>query len=531
MSDKAVIYARYSSDNQRDASIDQQVKACEKYAMEQDLKVLRVYDDRALTGKTDKRPAFLRMIRDSAKREFKYVIVYSLDRFSRNKYDSVMHKHTLKENGVTVLSAMEHITDDPTGALMESILEGFAEYYSRELAQKIHRGLTDNAEKAIVNGSVPLGYRRGKDGHAEIVEEEAEIVREIFRRVKEGEMLIRIAEDLNRRGLRTKKGALWNRSSFNKILSNERYIGVYLYKEHRIEGGFPSIIDDDTFREVQTYVKNKPKGRGTVKRRKCNAFTYMLTGKLYCGECDSPMSGVSGTARNEDLHYYYVCTKKRYDKSCHKKNVPRDEIERRITQELKQLLDDDELLEWMADKAIEHLESERNTAEIDALRAELEEATRKRDNLRKNLETGEVLPIVMQWIRERQQEIDELTGRIAALEKMAWIDIDRDMILSYLETLRDGDVEDREFQEKMIDAFLIRAYVFDDGRLKLIFNCTKEHREVTISLEDFEGKEEQGEEQQMVRLSSSHLHTTVHRRTTRVYMVKGYFVCDIPAAV
>ena len=105
------------------------------------------------------------------------------------------------------------------------------------------------------------------------------------------------------------------------------------------------------------------------------------------------------------------------------------------------------------------------------------------------------------------------------------------MIISYLETLRDGDVEDREFQEKMIDAFLIRAYVFDDGRLKLIFNCTKEHREVTISLDDFEGKEEQGEEQQLVRLSSSHLHHTVHRRTTRVYMVKGYFVCDIPSAV
>lgn len=528
--EKAVIYARYSSDNQRDASIDQQIKACEKYAIAQDLQVIRTYDDRALTGKTDKRPGFLRMIRDSAKRDFRYVIVYSLDRFSRNKYDSVMHKHTLKENGVTVLSAMEHITDDPTGALMESILEGFAEYYSRELSQKIHRGLTDNAEKGIVNGSVPLGYRRGKDGHAEVVEEEAEVVREIFRRVYDGEHLIRIAEDLNRRGLRTKKGALWNRSSFNKILSNERYIGVYLYKDHRIEGGFPSIVDPDLFHAVQTYVKNKPKGRGTMKRRKCNAATYLLTGKLYCGECDSPMSGISGTARNEDMHYYYICTKKKYEKGCHKKNVPRDEIERRIVIELMQLLNDDELLEWMADKAIEYLESERNTAEIDSLRASLDEATKKRDNLRKSLESGDVIPIVIKWIKDRQQEIDELTGRIAALEKLALVDIDREMILSYLEMLRDGDVNDREFQEKMIDAFLIRAYAFDDGRLKLIFNCTKEHREVTISLDEFEGKEEQGEDLQMVRLSSSHLHITAHRRTTRVYMIKGYFVCDIPSA-
>ena len=206
MSENAVIYARSSSDNQRDASIDQQVKACQKYAEEKGLTVIKVYDDRALTGKTDKRPSFLQMIKDSAKRKFQFVIVYSLDRFSRNKYDSAIHKHTLKENGVKVLSAMEHLSDDPTGGLMETILEGFAQYYSDELSQKINRGLTDNAEKGIVNGSVPLGFRRGADGHAEIVEEEAEIVREVFRRANEGEQLIRIIEDLNRRGITTKHG-------------------------------------------------------------------------------------------------------------------------------------------------------------------------------------------------------------------------------------------------------------------------------------------------------------------------------------
>ena len=115
--ESAVIYARYSSANQRDASIDQQVKACTKFAADRGLEVIKVYEDRALTGRTDRRPSFLQMIKDSSKRRFQFVIVYSLDRFIRNKYDSVMHKHTLKENGVTVLSAMEHITDDPTGAL------------------------------------------------------------------------------------------------------------------------------------------------------------------------------------------------------------------------------------------------------------------------------------------------------------------------------------------------------------------------------------------------------------------------------
>ena len=126
MSDKAVIYARYSSDAQRDASIDQQVKICQKYAEDMDMEVLRIYDDRALTGKTDKRPSFLRMIRDSAKQEFKYVIVYTLDRFSRNKYDSAIYKHKLKENGIKVLSAMEHITDDPTHS-SKSILSALSQ--------------------------------------------------------------------------------------------------------------------------------------------------------------------------------------------------------------------------------------------------------------------------------------------------------------------------------------------------------------------------------------------------------------------
>lgn len=529
MPDTAVIYARYSSDNQRDASIDQQVKACEKYAQEQRMEIVRIYADRALTGKTDKRPDFLRMIRDSSRRDFQFVIVYSLDRFSRNKYDSAIYKQKLKENGVRVLSAMEHITDDPTGILMESILEGFAQYYSDELSQKIHRGLKDNAEKAIVNGSLPLGYRRGADGHAEIVPEEAETVREIFRRVSEGEMLIRIVEDLNRRGVTTKYGNQWNKSSFNKLLTNERYIGVYTYKETRIEGGFPSIVDKELFDSVQTQVHAKPNARGGTKRRKCKADTYLLTGKLYCGECDSPMSGISGKSQANAPYHYYICTKKRYEKACHKHNVRRDEIERQITQEMRNLLDDDELLEWMADQAMAHLESERDTAELEDVRAKLKEATRKRDKLLDALEDEDMVSLIKDRLKARQEEVKDLERRLRILEADNEITISRDMILSYLEMLRDGDIEDRAYQEMLIDTFLIRAYVFDDGRLKLIFNYQKEHREVTIALEDFsrkEGAEDGGE----VRLSSSDLHQSGRRRTVAVYMVKGYFVCDISIA-
>ena len=529
--EKAVIYARYSSDNQRDASIDQQVKECQKYADLMGFEVIRTYDDRALTGKTDKRPSFLRMIKDSAKGEFSYVIVYALDRFSRNKYDSAIYKQKLKENGVRVLSAMEHITDDPTGALMESILEGFAQYYSDELSQKIHRGLLDNAEKGIVNGSVPLGYRRGPDGHAEVIQEEAELVKEIFARVHAGERLIRIVEDFNQRGLKTKKGLPWNRSSFNRILSNDRYIGVYRYKGIEIDGGFPAIIDQDIFDQVQIKIKTKDRARGSSLRRKASELTYLLTGKLFCGECKSPMSGISGKSNGVTPFYYYTCTKKKYEHGCSKKNVRRELIELEVTKHLKKLLEDDDFLEWMADKSIEHLLGERDLEEIEAVREKLKDATVAKENILRTIEKApDILPdSILSRLRDREKEERELTAQLALLEKNNRIDISRDDILSWLETLRDGDVHDRNFQETMIDSFLIQCFVYDD-HLRLVFRYTREPGEIIVPFEIIDGEEAW----EGAADSSSNGNTSPHYVTQANYsvtMIKGYFVCDVPFAV
>lgn len=526
--DKAVIYARYSSDNQRDASIDQQVKECRKYAEQMGYEVIRTYADRALTGKTDKRPDFLKMIKDSAKQEFRYVIVYALDRFSRNKYDSAIYKQKLKENGVRVLSAVEHISDDPTGALMESILEGFAQYYSDELSQKIHRGLKDNAEKGIVNGSVPLGYRRGKDGHAEIVPEEAEVVQEVFRRVASGEQLIRIIEDMNRRGIKTKHGKEWNRSTFNKMLSNERYIGVYLYKEYRIEGGFPVIIDKELFEKVQMKISTKKNARGSQKRRRANADTYLLTGKLYCGHCESPMVGIAGTSKSGRMLYYYTCVRKKNEHDCQKKNVRREKIEKAITEQVLMLLQDDELIEWMADKSIEYLESELDSEELRELKRQYEEASTEKENLVRAIKMGIITESTKEELLKAESRTKDLAIRIRVLEADHQITISRDDLISWLETLRDGDANDRKFQEQMIDTFISRAYVYDD-RIRLKWNLTKEHGEVTIPFEISDEKED-GAESKSVRINETLLHQSGHLRTPEVKFIKGYFVFDFPFA-
>ena len=142
---KAVIYARYSSDNQREESIEGQLRECNEYATYNDIQVVGTYIDRALTAKTDNRPQFQQMIKDSYRMGFELIIVWKLDRFARNRFDSAHYKALLKKNGVKVISATETISEGAEGILLESMLEGYAEYYSAELAVKVKRGMKENA--------------------------------------------------------------------------------------------------------------------------------------------------------------------------------------------------------------------------------------------------------------------------------------------------------------------------------------------------------------------------------------------------
>lgn len=155
-----VIYARYSSHSQTEQSIEGQLQTCYEYARNNGYIVIGEYIDRAQSGISDSRLEFQRMISDSDKHTFEGVLVYQLDRFARNRYDSAINKAKLKKNGVRVISARENISDDASGILVEGVLESMAEYYSAELSQKIRRGMDINAEKCLSNGSNPgLGYR------------------------------------------------------------------------------------------------------------------------------------------------------------------------------------------------------------------------------------------------------------------------------------------------------------------------------------------------------------------------------------
>lgn len=478
---KAVIYARYSSGAQRDVSIDQQIKACRSFAERQCVEVTGVYEDRAMTGTNDKRPGFQRMIADSAKREWDYVIVYTLDRFARDRYDSAIYKRELKNNGIRVLSAMEHLTDDPTGILMESILEGFAEYYSRELAQKTRRGMIDNAEKCLVNGPLPVCYERGPDGRYAIYEPEAMVFREVCDRLLNGETLTTISHDLQRRDLRTRKGKLWTRETLYRAVGNERYAGVYIYGDIRIEGGVPAIVSRETFDAVQHVLAFKPHPRRTASepgRRRTENGIYLLTGKLYCGACESPMIGVSGKGKCGGIYHYYACRNQRKHQ-CDTVPVRRDQIEWEITNAIKEHVLNDETIQAIADAVIERQNQAESNLELNGLKVQLTEVRRGIKNIMVAIEQGVFTPTVQKRLAELEAQEQQMSARASVLEAQAENLPEREDIVALLSMYQNGDPSDMDYQQALLDTFLRAAYVYDD-HLDLVFTLGDKSEKITI---------------------------------------------------
>ena len=470
---KAVIYARYSSHSQRDVSIDQQIRACKLFAERQGIEVVEIYDDRATTGTNDRRPAFQRMIKDADRADWQFVIVYSLDRFARDRYDSAVYKRRLKECGVKVLSAMENISDDPTGILMESLLEGLAEYYSKELSRKIKRGMEDNAAKCLCNGQIPFGYRRGEDGRFAIDEAEAPIVQEIYRRIRDGSKLSEIIHDMNQRGIRTKHGKQWSMSSFNRLLSNERYTGVYIYKDVRVPGGMPQIIDRPLFDAVQLIMHTKKNPRkapeGVPQRRRQENGIYYLTGKLFCGHCHSPMIGISGRSKQGPLYYYYTCKGKREKKGCEKKNVNRDFIEMFIATALKETMLNDRAIRILADAAVSYQKQKSPSAELESLQLRAGEIKKSINNIVAAIEAGIFSAATQSRLAELEAEQKAVLTQLSLLQEETEEPLSREEIMAMLRLMRNGDIHDEAFREALIDTFLVAAYVYDD-HCKIVFN-------------------------------------------------------------
>ena len=472
---RAVIYARFSSHNQTEQSIEGQMRDCLTYAQNNEIRVVGEYIDRALSAKTDNRPQFQQMIKDSEKGLFDIILVWKLDRFARNRYDSATYKARLRRNGVSVISVMENISTSPEGILVESLLEGMAEYYSAELAQKIKRGMRESAYKCKVTGALPIGYKADADKNIIIDEERAPLVVEIFELYASGHRVYEIVDLLNKRGLTTQKGQPFNKNSFHHILSNPRYTGKYIYGEHVVPDAIPRIISDELYEKVQSMLK---KNKRTSARYKAHE-EYLLSTKLFCGHCKSMMIGDTGTSKNGAVYSYYKCaSKKRHTNNCTKRSVKKDYIENLVVENIyNNILCNDELIDRIAEKAVELQNSEQPNGILTALQAELESTRSSLNNLVAAIESGIVTKTTKQRLQELEEKVDDLEFEIQK-EKVSHPKIEKDVIVFLLDQLRDGDLADIEYRRRLINTFVDKLYLYDDNRLLIIYNYTNVETEM-----------------------------------------------------
>ena len=346
----AVIYARYSSYGQTEQSIEGQVRECTDYARQNNIVILDSYIDRAMTGTNDNRTDFQRMMKDSAKKAWEMILVYKLDRFSRNKYEMAIHKKTLKDRGIQVVSAKEHIPEGPEGIILESLLEGMAEYYSVELAQKVSRGQKETRIKGnYFGGGIPYGYKVVNKKYV-VCEEQATVIIRIFEMYIAGTIAKDIVKTLTDEGITQPNGKPFNTNVIYRILRNERYTGIY---RHHTEGVytnmFPRIIPDHLFLAAKSLMRTNYVGKNSDK------VIFALRNKMKCGYCGASIVGESGTSHTGAISHYYKCgNRKKSRKNCIQACAFRKEIvEQIITDVTLKAFDSPSKIDELVDKIFE----------------------------------------------------------------------------------------------------------------------------------------------------------------------------------
>lgn len=454
----AVIYARYSSDSQTEQSIEGQLRVCNEYAKSHDIIILDTYIDRAMTGTNDNRPDFQRMIKDSSKRTFDYVLVYKFDRFSRNKYETAIHKKTLKDNGVKVVSATEFVPDTPEGIIFESMLEGYAEYYSAELSQKIRRGNNESRRKGnLTGGRIPYGYKN-VNKKAVIIEEQADVVRYIFRQYSIGVYVKNIIAEL------TSKGILYYNKPFvantvYNILKNERYSGIYRHNGEIYNNIYPQIVPTEIFNKVRAKIESNHYGKNSVQ------VVYLLKHKIKCGYCGQSIVAESCKTNGKTKHYYYKCRgRKARINDCKKIPIRKEALEKMVLDSIIDELNKPAIVNSIVSNlmAIQEQQLQANSV-MNLLTREKRSIDKSIQNIMSAIENGGTTNTVMKRLRElenRQEEVDRqiLVERSKTAVRLKETDI-REFYLRAL-----------QLEPQMLINYLVKEIVLFDDKVQIIFN-------------------------------------------------------------
>lgn len=477
---KAFAYARFSSDNQREESIDAQLRAIREYADKNDIEIIREFTDEAKSGTSNKRPGFLQMFEDLTLFRPQLIIVHKLDRFSRDRYDSAYYRRIIKKSGAKLVSVLEPLDDSPESIILESVLEGMAEYYSKNLARETLKGLKETAYKCEHTGGLPpLGYDVESRKYI-INHSEAEIVRTIFRMYADGKSYDRIIEEL--KGAKTKAGKPFGKNSLNSILNNEKYRGVFTFGRQkrsnhnshadnteviRIENGMPRIIDESTWNAVQERIHNNKRNASYKAKR-----VYLLSGKLVCQKCRAMMVGTTTTNRKGYEYMWYGCSNKYRTKSCDQQNIPAEKIESSVLDLIEERLKPDE-------KLIEEVMRILNTdsPEMEEDLKELRDLEQRSSRLIALVESGANVPAVSERITELSEKEKALRQKIAEARSE---EVDYSTVKEFLLSMSDLKSLPREQQKEIINRVVDKIEV-SETQFKIEFRIPKVAGESNIS--------------------------------------------------
>ena len=491
---RAAIYARFSSEKQREESIEDQLRVCRAYAAREGYEVAAVYTDEARSGTSaERRPGFQRMVRDAAKACWDAVIVYKMDRFARNRFDSATYKAKLKRYGTRLVSATEGIPDGPEGIILDSVLEGMAEYYSANLAQNVMRGMEGNALRCMHNGVEVFGYGLGPDGRYVVDPSASPAVEFAFARIAAGDTRAAVADALNARGYRTIRGKKWKVDAVTRMIRNEKYTGVYVWGDVRIEGGMPAIVDSSTFAAANERLANAPK------RRRGKSAPYLLSGIIFDTD-GNRMEPDCGRSRTGDYHYYYRSRVSHI-------SIRRDEAEERVRRAVADLLNGSpEIVEPIVSAVMEEQERAMGDemAAIRSMRARVEEIGREQERIVDAIATG---TLRAEHIGSRMTDLDaeraSLESELEEAERGAPV-IEPDMVRYMLHQLSRCEGPDA-----VVRGFVSRVVVSADGGIWVGFTVNPD------------GGPPDGEA--LVR-DNSHLGSQrLLTRTNRVFAVRGGF--------
>ena len=469
----AVIYARYSSDNQREESIEGQIRECTAYAEKNDITIVKHYIDRAISAKTDNRPQFQQMIKDSDKKLFDIVLVWKLDRFARNRYDSARYKTQLKKNGVKLMSATEIISEGPEGIILESVLEGYAEYYSADLAEKVVRGQTENILKGRCNGGRgTFGYTLDSERKFHIDPLASPFVLESFTKYRDGLTMKEIRDWLNENGIKNPVGGEFTYNSVEHMLKNRRYIGELKFRDVVVPDAIPPIVPLELFDDVQEKIAKNKKAPA---RRKAED-DYLLTTKLHCGCCGALMLGESGTSRTGEVHRYYKCATVKKKKGCKKKTVRKQWLEDLVVNQTMQLVRDDAAMESIIAKVME-LQDRENT-NLPLYEKQLRDAESGIQNMLNAIQAGILTSSTKERLEQLEETKRELEARIAE-EKLAKPKVTEEFIRFWLLRFRKLNMNQKDQRQALVDTFINSIYLYDD-KVLIAFNYKEGTQTITF---------------------------------------------------